>query len=786
MAQAENLAGIGYDCLTALDGESAVEAALGNREIALVLMDIDLGRGIDGTEAARRILAERDVPIVFLTSHAEREMVDKVRGITRYGYVIKDSGDFVLQSSIEMALELFEAHDKLRREERSLRALVQTIPDLIWMKNADGVYLRCNWMFERFFGAPERDIVGKTDFDFVSPELAAFFRERDRIAMEAGKSTRNEEWITFAADGRRALLETVKSPIMDERGTVTAILGVGRDITERRRSEELLEKGRETGAAGLPPHAAATALAYPPEDAGGPRLKDIFDAPLLERIMEEFYALTGMNIGITDTEGALLVSVGNQDICARFHRANPATRAFCLKTNAELTDGVAPGEVREYRCPNGMRDVSTPIHIGGKHVGNIKTGQFFYEDEEVDQEDFRRRAGSYGFDQGAYLEALAKVPRFSRERVQATMRFYSELAGLVGGLGHRNLQLARVLNERETLLSAVNESEERFRAIANYTMDWESWFAPDGRILWINPGAEKVTGYSSDELLAMPSLIGTLVPEENRAAVERVFAQALTGGSGENYEYPFIHKDGRRRWLSVSWQPIADRDGNYAGLRTSGRDVTDRREDEEKLARSVEEKEVLLRELKHRVKNSLALVSSLLSLNRELIADERDLRLFSEAVDRIKSVSAIYDQLNVSEGIDRISIDTYIRSLVRMLREGYTTGSEIRFVEEVAGLSIPMKTAVPLGLIVNELVTNAIKYAYPPGTSGEVRIELEGEDWRGELRVVDYGQGLPPGFDPERTESLGVRIAGMLARQIGGKLAYGEGPGTAATVSFRF
>lgn len=121
----------------------------------------------------------------------------------------------------------------LRKSESHLRALVNTIPDLIWLKDTNGVYLSCNPMFERFFGAKVADIIGKTDYDFVDRELADFFRENDQKALDAVKPVSNEEWVTFADDGHRAYFDTIKSPIYDSDGTLFGILGIGRDITER-------------------------------------------------------------------------------------------------------------------------------------------------------------------------------------------------------------------------------------------------------------------------------------------------------------------------------------------------------------------------------------------------------------------------------------------------------------------------------------------------------------------------------------------------------------------------
>jgi len=126
----------------------------------------------------------------------------------------------------------------LEEKETRLRTLVDTIPDLIWLKDEEGIYQSCNPMFERLFGASEADIVGKSDFDFVGRELAEYFRENDRAAMAANKPVVNEEWVVFADDGHRALLETIKTPMLDAGGKLLGVLGISRDITVRKKLEQ--------------------------------------------------------------------------------------------------------------------------------------------------------------------------------------------------------------------------------------------------------------------------------------------------------------------------------------------------------------------------------------------------------------------------------------------------------------------------------------------------------------------------------------------------------------------
>ena len=136
----------------------------------------------------------------------------------------------------------------------------------------------------------------------------------------------------------------------------------------------------------------------------------------------------------------------------------------------------------------------------------------------------------------------------------------------------------KLLQSRKQAVEMLRQSDEKFRTIANYTVDWESWFGPDGKCLWMNPAVERFTGYSAEEVLGMADFIPVLIAEEDRALFVTRFQEALRGSRGENFDFRYLHKNGSKRWLSASWQSVFDANGNSLGVRASGRDITARKQ----------------------------------------------------------------------------------------------------------------------------------------------------------------------------------------------------------------
>jgi PAS domain S-box-containing protein len=196
-------------------------------------------------------------------------------------------------------------------------------------------------------------------------------------------------------------------------------------------------------------------------------LSDIIDGEKIQKLMDEFYKITHIGIGIIDLKGKVLVGTGWQDICTQYHRVNPESCKQCVESDLELSNNVPAGTFKQYKCKNNMWDIATPIMFGNKHMGNIFLGQFLFDDETPDYEVFRKQAVRYGFDEKEYLQALDKVPRWSHETVNAVISFYTALAGMIGNLSYSNIMLANALEERKLVEGILNRLNRELKAISN-------------------------------------------------------------------------------------------------------------------------------------------------------------------------------------------------------------------------------------------------------------------------------------------------------------------------------
>ncbi len=937
--EAKTLEKYGYEVITAYSGKKAIEAAVSDHDISLILMDIDLGKGMDGTEAAEQILNKRDIPVVFLSSHTEPEVVEKTEKISSYGYVVKNSGATVLNASIKMAFKLYEAYrsynkrnqelyalaeeleeyneeltsteDELRKREASLaesdnrfRSVLQLVPDMIsihdpdmnilysnwrsfaevpeskrrihtkcyktyrdldeicpdclaktvlktgrplmreaelpegmwvdiraipvvdennnvtmfveWVRDiteqkttqkslqhseeehrqlyetmstgvvyqaSDGTIISANPAAEKILGLtvdqlngksstdprwkmldeqgeevhgskhpamqalqtgktvgpvdravfiPEKNeyiwlsitaiplyhpdeekpyqvyatfdditqrkqveeslkeknnllerifdnnidlialtdlegtykvagkaheilgydieyLIGKNVMDFLHPEDISFVKKEFAEFLQS-EETRKVEYRYKRIDGEYLWFETTGTLLNNRYNIPEQILFTTRDITERKYAEDRLRESEATVRKKL------GAILEPEGDIEALNLADIIDCEGLQKMMEDFYSFSNIGGAILDTSGKVLVGVAWQDICKKFHRAHPETAKNCIESDLALSSGVPAGSFKAYHCKNNMWDIATPIEVNGKHLGNIYIGQFFYEDETIDYELFRRQARRYGFDETEYLEALDRVPRFSRKMVNSAIAFYAKLADMISSLSYSKIKLSR--------------------------------------------------------------------------------------------------------------------------------DIAKRTRAEKEINRQLSEKEILLREVHHRIKNNISQIEGLLSMQASSTDNAFAKSALQDAISRVDSIRMLYEKLLIGKEYREVSIKTYSESLIDSLVAVFPESQNIHIEKKIVDCTLSSKIAIPLGIILNELLTNIFKYAFKEKNKGRIVIEIEKTGNLVSLTIRDNGMGIEERNDKNKSPGFGLTLVKMLAEQLEGTFSIEKENGTKSELKF--
>jgi PAS domain S-box-containing protein len=307
----------------------------------------------------------------------------------------------------------------------------------------------------------------------------------------------------------------------------------------------------------------------------------------------------------------------------------------------------------------------------------------------------------------------------------------------------------------------------------------------EAKIVTVNRALVELLGYEEKELLGQ-SVEVLLAEEERSAFTETHLRQMSAEGSISDTEVIFETKDAIKIPVSLSGSVMRDEHGVERGIVCVGHDLTNRKRTEERLKATLCEKEALLMEVHHRVKNNLQVISSLLKFQSEYVTDDRVLRMFNESQGRIKSIALVHEKLYRSPDLARVDSGEYIRDLVMQsfrLHQARSSNAELEM--SVDDVPLDLDVAIPCGLIINELVSNALKHAFPDNGRGKISVGLHSQDDWLVLAVSDTGVGLPDGLDYQVAQSLGLQLVDALVRQIDGTIEVDSGKeGTTFRITF--
>ncbi len=339
------------------------------------------------------------------------------------------------------------------------------------------------------------------------------------------------------------------------------------------------------------------------------------------------------------------------------------------------------------------------------------------------------------------------------------------------------------IKKREIMESALQKSEKKYRKIVENANEGIVSTDPEGLLMFYNHRFSSMLGYEKDELQGRD--IFSLMNDESQKKAKACMINIKKGEKGQN-ELTMIKKDGKELNVLTNVSAILD-DQQYSGCLALISDITETKKAQMQIEDSLVEKEILLREIHHRVKNNMQIISSMLSLQSNYIEDEEMLQIFAESRNRVKSMALVHEKLYTSDDIAKIDIKDYMQDIIKYMASSYVR-DEISIDFKVIGedISLNIDTAVPLCLIINELLTNSIKYAFPHSKRGnEIIVEISSTDDGYELLIIDNGIGLGDDFDLNRVDSLGLNIVNVLVKQLKGSIDILKTSGTAFKILFK-
>jgi PAS domain S-box-containing protein len=583
--------------------------------------------------------------------------------------------------------------DNLQLSDR-FRMILDDIDEGYYEVDLNGRFTFVNRAMVRLIGLPREQILGLTNRDYMDPASAKSAFEIFNEVYRTGRPSRIDSLQVHLKDGSTLWTGFSVSLVRDKDGRPTGFWGLIHDLTSIKQTEtDLL------------------------------RINGQFQS-LIQAIPDIVY--------LKDAEG----------------RNQIVNKAF--EAGFGLTQNQIAGKTDEELLPP---DLAAACRASDEIVA--RTGRPYRFEEQSTGPDGRE----------IHFETI-KAPIFDEE---------GRFSGVIG--------VSRDISERKKAENELRTSEARYQRLFDNSLDGVYQNTLDGRVLSANPACLRMFGFDSeDEYKSVPIQDLYADPKDRKEFLKEMEQD----GEVRHRELHLRRKDGSTFYALANARTVRNNGGNivFEGILT---DITSQKANEATLAAALVEKEVLLREIHHRVKNNMQIVSSLLSLQSRFLKHPDDVEIFKESQRRIRSMAYIHEKLYRSNNLARIEFGDYLKSLTQnLVAAQQKSPGRIDLRLDLEEVFLDIQTAIPCGLIVNELVMNSLKHGFPGDRSGEIRIGLRiAED--GEIRLVvgDDGIGLPLGLDVLAVDSMGMQLITLLIGQIEGRLEIDRTRGVEFLLTFK-
>ncbi|MEO8514746.1 MAG: PAS domain S-box protein [Ignavibacteria bacterium] len=674
----------------------------------------------------------------------------------------------ILGSSIDIT-DLKTTQDELTKKSDYLKAIIEASPISIFDLDKNGKIISIwNKASEEIFGWKAAEVIGKT-LPIIPNERINELRENIELNLSK-KYINGKEYLRKRKDGSEIAIRIYSRPVKNKAGEVQAILSYNEDITLQNKYQDGLKKSQEYLRLLYEASLAANNTLDP-----GELYKKCFG------FIEKILSVTGIVVSIVTDDGKYIkydaLRVNGVDVDAskiplmqlKPDGKGPQTMTIksgkaliisdleeCMKHSENDYFVDTDGDVctKDETVENVSRaTIMIPLKhenkvIGVLHVQSYKTD--FYTEEDLHK-----------------LEPFAFIFSSAIQRARLYGKLQDELA------------------EKEIAFQQIRKFAKGIENSPNSIVITNNKY----EIEYVNPYFSELTGYSFEEVAGKnPSILKS--GQTNPEVYEDLW-KTLDKGETWHGEFLNLKKTGELYWEAASIGPIADSYGNITHFIAIKQDITEKKKQDKEIKDSLEEKEIMLKEIHHRVKNNLQVISSLLNMQIEQYKSPEAIAAINSSRNRVKAMTLVHENLYKSRNITKTPLKEYIYMLVKNIYSSYGVSTErVKFNCEIHSIEFGLDTIIPLGLILNEAVSNSLKHAFPVNISGWIEIYInefpEAEGKRNyELHIKDNGVGLPAEFSPEKTSSLGTTLITSLAEQLDGEAIFNNHAGTEVIVKFK-
>lgn len=658
----------GYQVEIVNSGEKAIEYMNIFGDVDLILMDINLN-GITGPQAAREILKNYDIPIVFLSSHTEKEIVDKIKNITNYGYVVKNSGEFVLVESIEMAFNLYKAHKESKKNEYMFKSLFENAPVGVFKSSSSGDLLSFNKKFASILGYENED------------DLRSYVS--------------NAYQLYVYKENRSNFLETLKSLGQVENMEV-----------------EMITKSGDSKWASI--------------------------SAKIENISNDKFTIDGFFVDIDDEKKeANLVKFMEERFRSLFHEMND-----CVAIYEPINDG------EDFKLIDANPSAKKLSKIKDEDIGRNLL-EIFPRVEEIGLLDALRK--TYKTSETTYLPLVKYEDNRIEQWVNNTIYKINnnEIVAIYSDATEIKIAEKNLMTSKESLEITLNSIGD-----AVVVVDINK------NIISLNPVAKQLLGCEEDCIGSHIDDCFKIFYDDGSPAANPLDAAIKENNVAFLDDGVKLHSfNGKEFYISDSAAPLKDFDGGVKGAVLVFRDVTQKKEGEDRLKKAFKEQSLMSSELIHRVKNNISLIRSLISLKFQ----NEDI---SDILSQIDAIQILNDKLQNLEDDLSIEVKPYILDLIHTILNNFYD-KEVKINDSIdENIFFNSKKIVSIGLIVNELTTNAIKHGFTENPEIDVSLHYNDDQSVYCLNFSNSGNKIPENIE----EGFGIQILKSQVDQLDGSL----------------